>query len=73
VGLLFSTLGSSLVEGFVKGIIPYSPAGRLISPEPGLIGLCMAFAVVIGLVCGIYPAIKSSRLTPMEAIRSSFE
>jgi putative ABC transport system permease protein len=73
IGLLFSTLGSSLVEGFVKGIIPYSPAGRLISPEPGLIGLCVAFAVVIGLVCGVYPAIKSSRLTPMEAIRSSFE
>ncbi len=73
VGLLLSTLGSSLIEGFVKGIIPYSPAGRLMTPEPGLIGLCLLFSVIIGFVCGIYPAIKSSRLTPMEAIRSNLE
>jgi len=73
IGLLFSTLGSSLIEGFVKGIIPYSPAGRLMVLEPGLIGLCLLFSVIIGFVCGIYPAIRSSRLTPMEAIRSNLE
>ncbi len=73
IGLLLSTLGSSLIEGFVKGIIPYSPAGRLIAPEPGLIGLCLLFSVIIGFACGIYPAIKASRLTPMEAIRSNLE
>jgi putative ABC transport system permease protein len=73
IGLLLATFGSSLIETFVKGIIPYSPAGRLMAPEPGLIGLCLLFSVVIGFVCGIYPAIRSSRLTPMEAIRSNLE
>jgi putative ABC transport system permease protein len=73
IGLLLATLGSSLIEAFVRGIIPYSPAGRLMAPEPGLIGLCLLFSVVIGFVCGIYPAIRSSRLTPMEAIRSNVE
>ena len=73
IGVLFSILGSGLIEGFVKGIIPYSPSGRLISPDSGLIVLCLLFSVVIGIICGIYPAIKSSRLTPMEAIRSSLE
>jgi putative ABC transport system permease protein len=73
VGLLLSTLGSSLIEGFVKGIIPYAPNGRLMTPEPGLIGICLVFSVVIGLVCGIFPAIRSSRLTPMEAIRGNLE
>jgi len=73
IGLLLATLGSSLIEAFVKGIIPYSPAGRLMALEPGLIGLCLLFSVVIGFVCGIYPAIRSSRLTPMEAIRSNLE
>jgi putative ABC transport system permease protein len=73
IGLLFSVLGSGLIEGFVKGIIPYSPAGRLMTPDPGLIGLCLLFSIIIGFVCGIYPAIRSSRLTPMEAIRSNLE
>jgi len=73
IGLLFSILSSSLIEGFVKGIIPYSPASKLMTPEPGLIGLCLLFSVIIGFVCGIYPAIRSSRLTPMEAIRSNLE
>jgi ABC-type antimicrobial peptide transport system permease subunit len=27
----------------------------------------------LGLVCGIYPAFLSSRLSPMEAIRSGLE
>jgi len=73
IGLLLSILGSGLIEGFVKGIIPYSPAGRLMVLEPGLIGLCLLFSIIIGVVCGIYPAIRSSRLTPMEAIRSNLE
>jgi putative ABC transport system permease protein len=73
LGAVFSILGSSLIEGFVKGIIPYAPAGRLISPDPTLIGLCILFTVVVGFVCGIYPAIKSSRLSPIAAIRSSLE
>ena len=73
IGLLLAMLGSSLIEAFVKGIIPYSPTGRLMAPEPGLIGLCLLFSVIIGFVCGIYPAIRSSRLTPMEAIRSNLE
>lgn len=29
--------------------------------------------MVLGLVCGLYPAFKSSRLTPMEAIRGGVE
>lgn len=73
LGLLVSILGASLIEGFVKGIIPYSPAGRLMSPEPKLIGLCLLFSIGIGFVCALYPAIKSSRLTPMEAIRGDLE
>jgi putative ABC transport system permease protein len=73
VGSLFSIAASGLIETFVKGIIPYAPAGTLISPDIGLVALCILFTVVIGLVCGIYPAIKSSRMSPIAAIRSSVE
>jgi putative ABC transport system permease protein len=73
VGVVVSVLGSSVVEHFVRGIIPYAPAGKLVSFTPQLFGLSIVFSVVIGIICGLYPAIRSSRVTPMEAIRSSFE
>ena len=73
IGLLVSILGSSLIEAFVKGVIPYTPVGKLMTIEPRLIVLCLLFSIVTGFVCGLYPAIKSSRSTPMEAIRSGSE
>lgn len=73
LGTLAAVVGSSLIEGFVKGMLPYSPRGSLISLSPELIAFALVFSVVLGLICGIYPAFKSSRLTPMEAIRSGLE
>ncbi|MFB3764085.1 MAG: ABC transporter permease [Methanotrichaceae archaeon] len=73
LGTLAAIVGSSLIEGFVKGMLPYSPRGSLISLSPDLIAFCLVFSVGLGLVCGLYPAFKSSRLTPMEAIRSGIE
>jgi putative ABC transport system permease protein len=73
IGTFAAIVGSSLIESFVKGMLPYSPAGSLISFSPELVAFTLAFSVVLGLVCGIYPAFLSSRLTPMEAIRSGLE
>lgn len=71
LGLLVATAGSSLIDGFVKNIIPYAPAGNLLSFQPAFFGLCFLFSITIGLICGIYPALKSSHMTPLEAIRSN--
>jgi putative ABC transport system permease protein len=73
VGLIVALAGSKLVESFVRGVIPYSPAGELISIHPSLVFTCIGFALVIGLLCSIYPAVKCARLTPMEAMRSDLE
>ncbi|MCJ7445759.1 MAG: ABC transporter permease [Methanotrichaceae archaeon] len=70
IGIFGSIVGSSLIESFVKNMLPYSPRGSLISLNPELIIFALVFSIMLGLVCGIYPAFKSSRLTPMEAIRS---
>ena len=72
-GLIVALLGSKLVESFVRGVIPYSPAGELISIDPSLVFICIGFALAIGLLCSIYPAVKCARLTPMEAMRSDLE
>ena len=73
LGTVAAVVGSSIIESFVKGMLPYSPGGSLISYSPQLVGFALGFSVLLGLVCGIYPAFKSSRLTPMEAIRGGFE
>ncbi len=73
VGAVSAVVGSSLIENFVKGMLPYSPRGSLISLSPELIAFALAFSVALGLICGIYPAYKSSTLSPMEAIRSGVE
>ncbi len=70
LGLSAALLSSSVIEGSVKSIIPYAPAGNIMSFHWQLIGLCLLFSTAIGLVCGIFPAIKSARLTPLESIRS---
>jgi putative ABC transport system permease protein len=73
IGTISAIVGSSLIEGFVKGVLPYSPRGSLVSASPELIAFALAFSLVLGLICGLYPAFKSSRLTPMEAIRGGIE
>ena len=73
IGTVAALVGSSLIESFVKGLLPYSPTGSLISFSPSLVAFALGFSVALGLICGIYPALKSARLTPMEAIRSGLE
>ena len=73
IGVVMAVAGSSIIEGFVKGILPYSPRGSFIYISPELVGFSILFSVALGMVCGLYPALKSSRLTPMEAIRGGIE
>ena len=55
--------GITLLAGqaFESGL-PVSPLG---------LALAAAFAVAIGLGAGIYPALRASRLHPVEAIRGA--
>jgi len=69
-GVLLALLGSGIIETFIRANVPYAPSGSLISPDPGMLILCIGLSVGLGLVCSIYPAIRSARKSPMEAMRS---
>ncbi len=73
IGIIVSLAGAGLIESFVRGIIPYAPTGAFISLDPVLAGTCLLFSVGLGLACGLWPAWKSARLSPMEAIRGEWE
>jgi putative ABC transport system permease protein len=73
LGIVVAVIGSGFIEGFVRNAIPYAPSGSLFSFEPALVLIALVFSIVLGLICGIYPAIRSGRLSPMETIREGFE
>jgi putative ABC transport system permease protein len=68
-GLIIANIGSAAIEGFVKNFIPYVPSGKLITFEPSLAAACIMFSVVLGILAGIYPAWRASKITPIEAIK----
>jgi putative ABC transport system permease protein len=69
VGIVLSTLGARLIEAFVRSVMPFVPSGDLIRFDPVTALASVAFIFVIGLCAGIYPAVKASKINPVEAIK----
>jgi putative ABC transport system permease protein len=68
-GNLIAWLGAKGVEGVIRTILPYTPAGNLVVITPDIISISLIGAIFIGVLSGIYPAIRASRLSPVEAIK----
>lgn len=68
-GIIIATLGSQLIEAFVRSVMPFVPSGNLISFDPLLALGSVVFIMAIGLCAGIYPACKASKIHPVEAIK----
>jgi len=43
--------------------------GRFFLLTPWLVLLALAFATLVGLLAGLYPAARAARLDPLEALR----
>jgi putative ABC transport system permease protein len=74
---LIESVSLSLVGGFLGSALGLGItllAGQAfedgLSVSPGALFLAAAFAVVIGLSAGVYPALRASKLAPVDALRA---
>jgi putative ABC transport system permease protein len=68
IGLSFGL--AKITDLLIRRLLPYTPTGSLIVVNTQLSLLTLAAVLVIGLVSGIYPAWRASRVRPLESIRS---
>lgn len=69
-GILAALAGGDLIEAFVRKAMPYVPAGNIAKFDPLIALASILFALLIGVVSGLYPAWKASRVHPIEAMKS---
>lgn len=73
IGLVGGLVGFGLglaITILMNAAMPASQ-GAIFLVTPGLAALCIGFAVALGTVAGIAPALRASRLDPVTALRSN--
>jgi putative ABC transport system permease protein len=68
-GILISVAGNDLIEVFVRKVMPYVPVGNMSGFDAGIAAASLGFALVVGVLSGLYPAWRASRIHPIEAIK----
>lgn len=69
IGNLLAIIGSDGVEIVLKQILPYAPSGQLVVITAKVLIGSFVGALLIGLLAGIYPALRAVSMKPVEAIR----
>jgi putative ABC transport system permease protein len=66
IGLGFGL--SYVFDGWIRGFLAYAPSGKLLRPDLLDIVLTVSVVTLMGILAGIYPGIRASRVSPMEAV-----
>lgn len=70
IGFSFGFILSSGVDRWIRQFLPYAPAGRLLRPDMTIIFISAGIVLGLGLIAGLYPGYRASKVSPMEAIRN---
>lgn len=70
LGVLVGALGSSLADQLIRRVLPYAPAGKMVTIELPILLLTLVVAVGTGALAGLYPSWKASHASPMAAIHN---
>ena len=69
-GIVIGALGSSVADTLIRSVLPYAPAGKMVTYDPSVFGLTLGVALGIGALAGLYPSWRASHVAPMEAVRN---
>ena len=67
VGILLAALVGSGIENLVKQFVPLAPTGPLLSLTAAAFFECAVGGAAAGMLAGLYPAWRASRLQPADA------
>ena len=70
IGLLLAQAVGLWIEQIVRRFMPLAPDSALLALTWGVLCECTMIGVGVGVLAGVYPAWKASRLSPTEALRS---
>jgi putative ABC transport system permease protein len=68
-GILLAMSAGRGVENLAKRFVPLAPHEPLFSMTAATILQSMVVGVLVGLIAGLYPSWKASRLHPAEALK----
>jgi putative ABC transport system permease protein len=68
-GIGIAIVSAGLTDLLARRILPYAPAGGLVTIDLKLCLVTLAIVLVVGLVSGLYPAWQAGRVRPLESIR----
>lgn len=67
IGMVFGTVGTLMIGMMMPTEMT---EGMLLYPKVGIMVFAFIFSVFLGIFFGVYPALKASKLNPIDALRS---
>jgi putative ABC transport system permease protein len=69
-GILLALGAGHAIESVVRGFVPLAPADSLLMPSARIVLGSAAFGTLTGILGGLYPAWRASRLQPATVLKS---